>query len=829
MNHHRRRIRHDDYNHILDSDKVSQPFSRRGTLQAAARSSPQSDNNDRDEYEIIDDGYDDDDDDDIDEEGPAIMEGLDYFLDNDEVDLNLLTRDSLLDMTVTQLKQQCRLRGKNVTGNKSQLIERLLERQRNTRIRIDDDANDAADLRNNVDTKIRLQSGYTKYDKSIMTRRRRNSRNDDENYDDDNDGDSNNNQQQKTANSGKKSKSTTVIDSEKVKKAKDKGADIVDVTDFIDVEELGKSFRTNDKESDNNVVETDEDSITDKEDYDPTSSTEVWGEDARIVDDYEGRSIIVDGLSRTVIEYKGANNTMVQAYVVGSRISLRNFLRGGQQPSSSSSSSSSSRVGDSTDAPSSSSTTSSVVYSSMEEEVYAIQRKREMESKRGLIRPDEADGIDDTSDPDTGTYSTIERDYGDWGVYTPTGAQLSATEVQGVLLLSDVAGPFTQYTQTLADKIAFECQPVVVLVPDLFRGKPWTNINDTSSIRSEDGLSYEEWRSMHPDRRVDVDIRAAASVLRERYAVSSLAIWGTCYGGGRALEAAAGYYIDGPASYYTDIYSDRPPPPHVDPVAAVVWYPTRYNVTKLFGRANEGFRTFNNGQERSVALLAIFAEDDTLLGATPEDAMLLKECLEDDPRIKDYMVKVFPDQGHGFAHLPESDDVVQDGVDLFDNDNFGSTESYNSIGGDAEVACLLSTAWVETYTRVFLPTVGTPVRYDDDERWSASTIEMQGYASNERRDVRAELDKALSNYNDVDIDLGRMSQSTSPMQDGPGMDQIEEIEESRERIRQQILNRYDISEDDDEETFERKFQQAKDDGALNDLFVDAYVDGDAYW
>jgi hypothetical protein len=67
------------------------------------------------------------------------------------------------------------------------------------------------------------------------------------------------------------------------------------------------------------------------------------------------------------------------------------------------------------------------------------------------------------------------------------------------------------------------------------------------------------------------------------------------------------------------------------------------------------------------------------------------------------------------------------------------------------------------------------------------------------------------------------------MQDGPGVDQIEEIEESRERIRQQILDRYNISEDDDEETFERKFQQAKDDGALNDLFVDAYMDGDAYW
>ena len=112
--------------------------------------------------------------------------------------------------------------------------------------------------------------------------------------------------------------------------------------------------------------------------------------------------------------------------------------------------------------------------------------------------------------------STIERDYGDWGVYTPTGAQLSSAEVHGVLLLSDVYGPFTDNTQALADKIAFECQPVVVLVPDLFRGKPWTidtHLDEDGMERNGDGKTYAEWRDMHPDRQVDVDIRAAASVL----------------------------------------------------------------------------------------------------------------------------------------------------------------------------------------------------------------------------------------------------------------------------------------------------------------------------
>ena len=164
----------------------------------------------------------------------------------------------------------------------------------------------------------------------------------------------------------------------------------------------------------------------------------------------------MDGLSRTVIEYKGSNNTLVQAYVIGSRDSLKNFLCGGQQQRQQQQTTSS----PATQTPNNNgkvppSKNNSPVYSSMEEEVYAIQRKRELESRRGLIRPDEADGLEDENDPGT-TYSTIERDYGDWGVYTPTGAQLSAMEVQGVLLLSDVHGPFTHSTQALADKILFK-------------------------------------------------------------------------------------------------------------------------------------------------------------------------------------------------------------------------------------------------------------------------------------------------------------------------------------------------------------------------------------
>lgn len=724
-----------------------------------------------------------------DEEMPPAMEGFDL-----EDDPDALTGDDLQSMTVAQLKQQLRLRGKKVAGNKAQLVERLLEKS--TVIGM-----------NEVD----LQPGYSKYEKPITSRA--------------------------TAvnDANRKSEEEARDDTKRVTEAKARGADIVDVTEFVEVEEVGKAFRSSDRKEANGYdaidaeIEGDDEGDSEESSEASSSSPEVWGEDAKIVDDYEGRSVVVDGLSRTVIEYKGSNSTAVQAYAVGSRNSLTNFLKGGQQTTR--------RSEDDDD----DSNKKKSMYSSMEEEVYAIQKKREMESKRGLIRPDEVEGMEDRSDMGA-VYDTIERDDGDWGVYTPTGAQLSSSEVQGVLLLSDVYGSFTDNMQALADKIAFECQPVVVLVPDLFRGKPWTQspvLDEAGVERNEVGQSYEEWRAQHPDRRVDVDIRAAAAVLRERYAVSSIAVWGTCYGGGRALEAAAGWYPGGAESYYDDVLGDRPAPPHVDPIAAIAWYPTRYDAKKLFGKANEGFRTFESGKDREVAVMAVFAENDSLAGATPEDAMLLKECLEEDSRIKDCMVKIFPDQKHGFAHSSlgvdrskdasdSNDDGEQDGMDRYLEEDYGSGEPM-AMGGDAEVACLLSTAWMETYTRIFLPTVGSPVMYDADERWN--TLDMDGYSQNERKEVRDDLEEAISKFDDVDPDLRRMSQSSSPLLDGPGSEAFEKIEEERERIRQEILEKYDLTDEDDEEAFDRKLMQARDDGALNGLLLDAYMDdsGDAYW
>ena len=667
------------------------------------------------------------------EKSPPIIDGFDL----DDNDLNdVFTKESLASMTVPQLKQQLRLRGKKTSGNKSELITRLLD-NRFFDISNEDEASSTTSI----------------------------------------------NEASSTTASSSRSKVPNEKYAKRIADAKSRGADIVDVTDYVEAEEVGKSFRSSNKD---NIID-----VETEEEKNEESSPEVWGEDARIVEDYEGRSVVVDGLSRTVIEYKGCNNTVVQAYVVGSRDALTKFLRGGQQDKNS--------------------TTTAKKYKSLEEEVYDIQRKREVENMRTLPKDDLLEGEDDEDFP----LEPIARDPGDWGVWTPTGAQLSASEVQGVLLLSDVYGAFSDNTQALADKIAFECQPVVVMVPDMFRGKPWTEnpvVGEDGIERNEQRQSYEEWRASHPERRVDVDIRAAAAVLRERYAVSSIAVWGTCYGGGRALEAASGWYKGGIESYYHDAFSERSPPPHVDPCACIAWYPTRYDAKKLFGKDHEGFRTFENGDDRTVAVMAVFAEEDTLPGATKEDAALLKECLDNDPRVKDVMVKIFPNQHHGFAH-----NIPKQYTEGFDEDRFVVEDGYggrasladHEYSGDAEVACLLSTAWMETYTRVFLPTVGSPIRDDEDDEWSKK-LDINEFKDT-KRDIRQEIEDAISTFEPPEVDYSEVEDSRNSDFLDSSPEDLRRLELEQEKKRQKLLERleeYNIDPDDDDEIFSEKLLHA---------------------
>lgn len=310
------------------------------------------------------------------------------------------------------------------------------------------------------------------------------------------------------------------------------------------------------------------------------------------------------------------------------------------------------------------------------------------------------------------------------------------------MLLSDVYGPFSADTQALAEKIAFECQPVVVMVPDLFRGHPWKEDSATPGTNKK-GETYEEWRATHSDLRVSIDIRAAAACLRDRYGVSSIVVWGTCYGGGRALEAAAGYIPDGRIHDVDGSVG----PPHVNPMAAVAWYPTRYDASALFGNGRIADRQRTEIESVDFAVMAVFAGKDVIPGATSDDASKLKELLREDPRCKDSLVKVFPDQDHGFAHigLATKSNVDKDtAFERFVDDEFGGAGAVGIDDGEADVACLLSTAFMETYSRVFLPTVGAPIA-SEGEGWSTD-LEMKSLSNANTRDVRREIEESLDSF-----------------------------------------------------------------------------------
>lgn len=580
------------------------------------------------------------------EDGPM----LDYDDSDDDFDVATLNK-----LTVPQLKQQLRLRGMKISGNKQELVARLTEKQT-------DSINDR--VASVLDDKKETSSESEEKKKMPET------------------------------------KAQTF--------AKEQGKDFIDVEAYLDEEDKGKDVKTS--------LPTDEQKRSKEDDENaPLSNPEVWGSSAKIVDDYEGRSPVVDGLSRTVVSYTGSNQTDIQAYVVASRDAMKPFLEGGKNRT--------------------------ITNSDPLKRLREIQSKRERTEKRP-VRMGDDQGLDE-GDP-TGIYKeAIHRDFSDWGEFTATGAQLSAEEVQGVLILSDVYGPFTEATKNLAEKIAFECQPVVCMAPDLFRGRPWREDLTTPGF-NEEGQDYETWRATHSDLRISVDIRASAAVLREQYGVSSLVVWGTCFGGGRALEIAAGYL---PQGQIHDVDGTIGPVP-VRPEVVVAWYPTRYNANKLFGKERSPQLRMCEEEGRNFALMGVFAGKDTLAGATPEDAEKLKSLLGEDDRIKDHMIKVFPDQEHGFAHNIYGRNQDESELDRYVDDQFGGAGRVTVNDGDADVACLLSTAFMETYSRKFLPTAGSPVSEDEAEFQWNSELNMKDLSVEDVRDVRMEIDESLKSHKD---------------------------------------------------------------------------------
>ena len=599
-----------------------------------------------------------------------------------------LSRSIIEAMTVSQLKQQLRLRGLKVSGRKAELVDRLVG----------------------------------------------------------------------SASGGAFSLNQEIVKDEKILSkakqfAKDNQKELIDIQEYLDEEDQGKQTKTlNEMESDD-------------EEENASKEPETWGSEARIVDDYEGRQVVVDSISRSVVEFRGSNQTYVQAFVAASRDALKPFLAGGI-------------ANNQTKTPA-------------ELRLQEIQTKREQAARRPVRFENE--GVDEGDE--FGIYSkVIDRDVSDWGKYTQTGAQLSASEVQGVLLLSDVFGAFADDTRALAEKIAFECQPVVVMVPDLFRGDPWVG---NPSETNPKGQTYEKWRAQHSDLRVSIDIRAAAACLRERYGVSSVVVCGTCYGGGRALEIAAGYFPEGNIH---DV-DGRVGPPPVDAMAAIAWYPTRYNASDLFGKNHKGTNRDIFGRKREMAVMGVFAGLDTIPGATKDDAETLKKLLESDPRVKDHIVKVFAEQNHGFAHIGLSHHIEGDDFERFVDEEFGGSGRLGLFDGDAEVACLLSTAFMETYSRVFLPTVGPPISLDDSEQDWSKNIEMRDF-SKSVRDVRKEIEEAVNGF--VEEPLGGYYIDPS---DEEQEEQLKKILRSMEEPEQKE-GPYAIQDEDDLATMYAKLKAA---------------------
>jgi dienelactone hydrolase len=633
---------------------------------------------------------------------PMELPGQEVYFD---ADADSIIMEVLENLNVSQLKQQLRLRGIKVSGKKAELQQRL---------------------RN-----------------ALLPNNNNDSNNDQQRFD-------------ATENDTPKTTTTTPV-AGVVNNTTTRSFD--DVSEYLDEQDRGKTIKTVNLFQDAELLDDDDDDTVARE---SSPSTEVWGTDARVMlssETTDQQRIIVDALSKTTIEYRGSNHTYVSATIIASRDALKPFLRGGNHRQYSNNNN----------------TVVVDIAQATAQRLREIQLQREAQWKRPKSEEDDY-GLD--VDDEDGIYANaLHRDVSDWGMYTATGAQLSAQEVAGIVLLPDGYNddrPFDASDDiiALAETIAFECQPVIVMVPDIFRrgdggvgrGDHWDVDNELQDQSRDDEEGHRQAAALEKKAaarrkkehlRLSVDIRAAAACLRETYCVSSVVLWGIGVGGGRVLEeAASSWYL----SSIHDVDGFTVGPPRVNPAAVIVWYPTYYDAKVLFGSGRQ-----SHSDTRKMALLGIFAGKDTLPGATNDDAATLKALLEEDETIVDHMIKVFPGQNHGFAHtgMGKKLYVSTDPMERFVEEEFGGAGRLSIADSESEVACLLSTAFMESYSRVFLPTVGAPIAKNDaDAEWRK--IEMKDLSESSKRDIRAEINDAMSKFVEVPIESGPLIDPFDP-------------------------------------------------------------------
>ncbi|KAG2304756.1 hypothetical protein Bca4012_063450 [Brassica carinata] len=189
----------------------------------------------------------------------------------------------------------------------------------------------------------------------------------------------------------------------------------------------------------------------------------------------------------------------------------------------------------------------------------------------------------------------------------------------GLLLLSDVFGFQDSSTRDFAYRVA--CNGYNVLVPDLFRGDPWSKNRPKSE--------YEEWRRGQDLNRIRNDIRTLTEWMVDEFAAAGiskkLGVIGFCFGGGRVVDVLAadknGYFSTGISFYGTRIDSE---------VAGDV------NVPVLFIA----------GDTDPLCQLEVLKE--------------IKEKIGEGSK-----VVVFEGRGHGFVHRPKTPEDDKDAEEAF--------------------------------------------------------------------------------------------------------------------------------------------------------------------
>ncbi|XP_077994001.1 carboxymethylenebutenolidase homolog [Glandiceps talaboti] len=194
--------------------------------------------------------------------------------------------------------------------------------------------------------------------------------------------------------------------------------------------------------------------------------------------------------------------------------------------------------------------------------------------------------------------------------------------VGAVIVIHDIYGYELGATRLIADELA--THGYTAIMPDLFRGNPWTGEGD-----------FAEWRSSHPQERVDQDVDVTLEYLRVELEQRNIGVIGFCWGGKQVALAS------GPSAERVQV--------------------------------GVGFYGVGITSDEALAMKAptmlIFAQNDTVI---PLDAVhVVENALQDENRLLDSpsaddaklngpaaYVKVFEDVGHGFVHRADRSDSV---------------------------------------------------------------------------------------------------------------------------------------------------------------------------